>query len=105
LYQQNIWTELGQHSVPRLHAYPRAFSDFVNPVTFPAVNPPSASVFHAFTRRDQQQDGNDEFATAQTLIATETETVEFMSTNQDKDPDDIDYSCQYAPLQGLSSWD
>ena len=83
-----------------------AAADFVNAVAFPAARPPPASVFHAFTRKDQQRDGNrnDKFATAQTLIAAETETVEFMSTNQDKDPNNIDYSCQYMPLQNLSSW-
>jgi hypothetical protein len=84
---------LGTHP----HAHLRPFSDFVNPVAFPAVKPPPASVFHAFTRNDQQQEGNNDFATAQTLIAAETETVEFMSTNQDKDTNNIDYSCQYAP--------
>ena len=68
------------------------------------MKPPPETVFHAFTRKDQQQEGKDEFATAQTLVTAETETVEFMSTNQDKDLDNIDYSCQYASIRIAPSW-
>jgi len=73
-------------------------------VAFLAVKPPPATAFYAFTREDQQQHRKDEFATAQTLITAETEAVEFMSTNQDKDLDNIDYSCQYASMQIPPSW-
>jgi len=83
--------------------YPQPRSNSVNAVAFLAVKPPSATVFHVFTRKDQQQEGNDEFATTQTLITAETEAVEFISTNQDKDLNNIDYSCQYASLQTPSS--
>lgn len=85
---------MGRHSVFTPHAHLEPFSNFVNAVAFLAVKPPPASVFHVVTRGANDE----EFATAQTLITAETETVEFMSTNQDQDPNNTDYSCQYGPL-------
>ena len=61
---------------------------------FPAIRPSAKTPFIAYTRDDGS---SDPFAEQHTLIAGETEDVEFFSTNRDRTGSTEGADCQYLP--------